>query len=46
MQCLARLIRACLGKDAVSQRKVEYGNPLIVLGVEIQVSSFSSSSAP
>ena len=37
MHCLVRLIRACLGQNAVSQRKVESGNPLIVLGVEIQV---------
>ena len=37
MQYFARLVRACLGESAVAPRKLEWGNPLIVLGVEIEV---------
>ena len=34
----ARLVRACLGETAVSESKVESGNPLVVLGVQINLS--------
>ena len=37
MKTFARLVRACLGESAVAPRKLEHGNPLIVLGVEIEV---------
>ena len=37
MQSFARLVRACLGPDAVSERKLEHGNPLVVLGVETAI---------
>jgi len=30
-----RLIRACLGETAIAERKLESGNPLVVLGVEV-----------
>ena len=38
VQVFARLVRACLGDDALSEQKLECGNPLIVLGVEIELS--------
>ena len=37
MQSFARLVRACLGPDAISERKLEHGNPLVVLGVEATI---------
>ena len=33
----ARLVRACLGETAISQRKLEHGNPLTVLGIDIAI---------
>jgi len=32
-----RLVRSILGKDAIAQRKVEVGNPLTVLGVQVEI---------
>ena len=34
MQIFARLVRVCLGGDAIADRKLESGNPLVVLGIE------------
>ena len=31
-----RLVRAILGEDAISKRKLEYGNPMTVLGIKIE----------
>ena len=39
MAVFARLVCACLGGDAVSERKLEHGNPLVVLGIEVFFSS-------
>ena len=33
---LRRLVRAILGADAVAQKKLEVGNPLTVLGIQIE----------
>ena len=30
----ARLVRCCLGASAIADRKLEHGNPLVILGVE------------
>ena len=38
MNLFARLVRCLLGEDAISQRKLEHGNPLVVLGVAVAVS--------
>ena len=37
--CFARLVRACLGTTAISEKKLEDGNPLVVLGIEITLRS-------
>ena len=34
-----RLVRALFGHDAISERKLEYGNPLTVLGIRIEVNA-------
>ena len=34
--CLARLVRAVLGDDAVANGKLETGNPLVILGIGIR----------
>ena len=34
-ETFARLVRACLGESSVADRKLEHGNPLTILGVEI-----------
>ena len=39
MQSFARLVRLCLGPSAVANRKLECGNPLVVLGVECSLCS-------
>ena len=31
-----RLVRVLLGEDAISKRKLEYGNPMTVLGIKIE----------
>ena len=33
---ICRLVRVLLGADAISERKLETGNPLVVLGVQIE----------
>lgn len=33
--CIFRLVRACLGPEAISERKLEAGNGLVVLGVHV-----------
>ena len=38
LQSFVRIVLACLGDDAISPSKVEAGNPLVVLGVEIAIS--------
>ena len=38
-QCIARLIRAVLGDDAIENRKLDYGLSLVVLGVRCQLST-------
>ena len=38
MQCFATLVRCCLGDTAISERKLEAGNPLTILGVDISIS--------
>ena len=37
MTCFARLVRAILGEDAISERKLQVGNPLDVLGLSVEV---------
>ena len=34
MLIFARLVRVCLGGDAIANRKLKYGSPLVVLGIE------------
>ena len=38
----AELIRVLLGDDAIQARKLEWGSPLVVLGVEVQAASAAS----
>ena len=38
-QCFARLVRACLGQSAISNRKLEHGRELIVLGIQMCLDS-------
>ena len=44
--CFARLVRALLGQDAVENRKLERGNPLTGLGVDIEISANESTVWP
>ena len=39
MQCIARLVRAVLGHDAIENRKLDCGLSLVVLGVRCQLST-------
>ena len=41
MECFARLVRAVLGPDAVSERKLLCGNPLTILGLDVCVDGSS-----
>ena len=34
--CFARLVRALMGADAIAEKKLEYGNPLTVLGIDVE----------
>ena len=34
---LGRLVRACMGSSAISDRKLDHGNPMVCLGVEINL---------
>jgi len=36
MSTFCRLVRAILGEDAISKRKLEHGNPMTVLGIKIE----------
>ena len=36
MQCFARLVRALLGHSAISERKLEFGNSLVILGIKVE----------
>ena len=46
MQSFARLVRLCLGPSAVADRKLECGNPLVVLGVECTLDSIDATFWP
>ena len=35
MNQFARMVRACLGQTAISEKKLESGNPLNILGVTV-----------
>ena len=37
MQCFAELVRLMLGCTAVSDKKLGFGNPLTILGMDIEV---------
>ena len=39
MNCFARLVRAVLGKNAISEDKLCFGASLTLLGVEIELTS-------
>lgn len=36
--CVVRLVRLCLGPNAVADRKVEWGPSLTILGIELSLS--------
>ena len=36
--CIVRLIRCCLGPDAVADRKVDFGPSLTILGIDLSLS--------
>ena len=36
MECFARLVRAVLGLTAISERKLEYGDSLVILGMMVE----------
>ena len=42
MQCFVRLIRAVLGQSSITDRKVECGKKLVILGVEVSILLSSS----
>jgi len=35
---VCRLVRALLGDTAVAERKLEHGNPLVILGIRVTLS--------
>ena len=37
MNCFARIVRALLGHDSVNQKKLEWGMPLSILGVDVSI---------
>jgi hypothetical protein len=39
MQCFARLLRALMGPSAIAPRKLECGNPLVVLGLLVELTA-------
>ena len=43
MECVARLVIAILGPGAVAEAKMEFGMPLVVLGISVQTSGFTCS---
>ena len=46
MNCFVRLVRACLGHDAISEAKCGVGNPLVILGVEISLAADGATFKP
>ena len=44
--CFVRLVRILFGKSAISDKKLETGNPLIVLGIEISLSASGANFRP
>ena len=36
-QLIARLVRCLLGRTAISDKKMDHGNPLVILGVEAKI---------
>ena len=45
-ETFVRLVKACLGNSSVAQRKVEWGNPLTVLGVRVSLTSSGAQFVP
>ena len=43
---LFRLVRACLGHSSIAERKLESGNPLVVLGIKISLDTQGATFAP
>ena len=39
MQCFAELVRLLMGSSAVSDKKLGYGNPLTILGLDVEIHS-------
>lgn len=39
MNVFAHLVRACLGAGSVAPHKLQHGNPLTVLGVDVHIKS-------
>ena len=46
MQCFAELVRLLMGSSAVSDKKLGYGNPLTILGLDIEVHSVGMTCFP
>ena len=46
MHCFARLVRAVLGHDAISEGKLWHGNPCVVLGIQIRFTEEGAWCAP
>ena len=44
--CFARLVRACLGQSAIASKKLEHGQCLVILGVEIRLSTHGATFWP
>ena len=44
--CFARLVRACLGQSAIASKKLEHGHCLVILGVEIRLSTHGATFWP
>ena len=42
MEIFARLVRVCLGSSAIAQRKLQHGNPLTILGVDVEINQQGS----
>ena len=41
-----RLVRACLGDDAIAVDKLEHGNPLVILGIRVTLDATGMEMAP
>ena len=46
LACFAELVRLLLGKSAVSDRKLGFGNPLCVLGLDTEISALGMTCVP